>query len=141
MTRPGVSVTGGFLQANYGRTWDRHELNIVPGATIEHNGSILNGYRVEGFPIGNFTSPAYGANYPEDQYPSYSKTERRAISGFLNVHYGLDRKYLADVTYRRDGSSVFGSTRRFTDTGQLAWAGTCTMKTGLKIPNTARSTS
>lgn len=106
----------GFLQANYGRTWDRHELNVVPGATIEHNGSILNGYRVEGFPIGNFTSPAYGANYPEDQYPSYSKTERRAISGFLNVHYGLDRKYLADVTYRRDGSSVFGSTRRFTDT-------------------------
>jgi len=114
----------GYLQASYGRVFNNvHELNVVPGFNVIGKRSISDDYSVVGFPEGVVTSPAYGSFYPENGKPTYSRNINRQVSAFLNAHYGYKSKYLADFNYRKDGSSVFGSNRRFTDTWTvgLAW--------------------
>ena len=51
-----------------------------------------------------------GGNAPK---MSSSKDRRKDISGFGRVDYSFDDKYLATVTLRRDGSSVFGGNNKY----------------------------
>lgn len=113
-----------YLQASYGQIFNRiHELNIVPGLKAAGRKTINDEYKAIGFADGIVTSPAFSSSYPETGKPTYSRSINREVSAFVNVHYGLNTKYLADFNYRKDGSSVFGSNRRFTDTWTvgLAW--------------------
>jgi TonB-linked SusC/RagA family outer membrane protein len=113
-----------YLQASYGQTFNRiHELNIVPGLKAAGRRTINDEYKAIGFADGIITSPAFSSAYPETGKPTYTRSINREVSAFVNVHYGLKSKYLADFNYRKDGSSVFGSNRRFTDTWTigLAW--------------------
>ncbi|OQP51914.1 SusC/RagA family TonB-linked outer membrane protein [Niastella populi] len=114
----------GYLQASYGKIFNSvHELNIVPGFKIAGRKTTSDEYTVVGFPEGVVTSPAFGSSYPSTGKPSYTRAINREMSAFFNAHYGYRSKYLADFNYRKDGSSVFGSNRRFTDTWTvgLAW--------------------
>jgi TonB-linked SusC/RagA family outer membrane protein len=107
----------GFLQASYGKVWHSgHEINFVPGFTFDGTKITMNGYKVVGFPEVDMISPTFGTSYPEGGTPDYSSDVRRSVSGFLNAYYGWKRKYMLDFNYRRDGSSVFGLNRRYTDT-------------------------
>lgn len=114
----------GYLQGSYGRVFANiHELNVVPGFKIAGRKTISDDYSIVGYPSAAITSPAFGSSYPATGKPNYARAINREMSAFVNVHYGLKSKYLADFNYRKDGSSVFGSNRRFTDTWTigLAW--------------------
>lgn len=107
----------GFLQASYGKIWNNvHELNVVPGFYFDGSKSILNSYSVTGFPAVQQISPAFGSGYPEGGTPTYATAVTRSVSGFVNAYYGWRRKYMVDFDYRKDGSSIFGASRRYTDT-------------------------
>jgi TonB-linked SusC/RagA family outer membrane protein len=114
----------GYLQGSYGRVFNAiHELNVVPGFKIAGRKTTSDDYTIVGYPNAVITSPAFGSSYPATGKPNYARAINREMSAFVNVHYGLKAKYLADFNYRKDGSSVFGSNRRFTDTWTvgLAW--------------------
>jgi TonB-linked SusC/RagA family outer membrane protein len=114
----------GYIQGAYGRVYNRiHEISVVPGVKIGGRKTVIDDYKAIGFADGMISSPAFASAYPQTGKPSYSRSVNREVSAFVNVHYGLMSKYLADFNYRKDGSSVFGSKRRFTDTWTigLAW--------------------
>jgi TonB-linked SusC/RagA family outer membrane protein len=114
----------GYLQAVYGKVYNRiHEINVVPGLKIGGRKTVLDEYKAIGFADGVITSPAFASAYPQTGKPTYTRSINREVSAFVNLHYGLMSKYLADFNYRKDGSSIFGSKRRFTDTWTigLAW--------------------
>ncbi|WP_161596816.1 SusC/RagA family TonB-linked outer membrane protein [Chitinophaga vietnamensis] len=114
----------GFLQASYGKTWGKtHEVNIVPGVFIDGSKAVNNGYLAVGFPDVAQISPSFGSGYPVGGSPTYTSAVTRSLSGFVNAYYGLWRKYMVDFDYRRDGSSIFGANKRFTDTWTvgLSW--------------------
>ena len=50
-------------------------------------------------------------------------SKNRALSYYLNFGYSYDDRYLLDLNYRADGSSVFGSDKQFTNTWSvgLGW--------------------
>ncbi|HEY9261933.1 SusC/RagA family TonB-linked outer membrane protein [Chitinophaga sp.] len=107
----------GFLQASYGKIWNNeHELNIVPGFYFDGGKNIMNSYMMTGFPAITQISPAFGSGYPEGGTPGYTSAVNRSVSGFVNAYYGWRRKYMMDFDYRKDGSSIFGASRRYTDT-------------------------
>ncbi|RFS19315.1 SusC/RagA family TonB-linked outer membrane protein [Chitinophaga silvatica] len=107
----------GYLQASYGKTWESgHEMNFVPGFNFDGSKIIGNVYSAVGFPEVDQISPSFANGYPIGGTPEYSSVQKRSVSGFLNAYYGYKRKYMVDFDYRRDGSSIFGSNRRFTDT-------------------------
>lgn len=114
----------GEFTATYGYIFaEKHRVNLVGGGNFSSSESVTNGYSAEGFPEGNFTTPAFANGYPAYGKPNYYESESRSVNFYLNGGYAYDDRYLLDVNYRSNGSSVFGSNKRFTDTWSvgLAW--------------------
>ncbi len=114
----------GEFSAIYGAVFaEKHRLNLVGGATFSNSESVNNGYSVIGFPKGNYDTPAFANTYPENGKASYSDSQSRSMSAYLNGGYAYDNRYLMDATWRLNGSSVFGSNRRHSNTWSfgLAW--------------------
>ncbi len=114
----------GEFTATYGYIFaERHRVNLVGGANFSSTENVTNGYAAEGFPEGDFTTPAFSNGYPEYGRPNYYESESRAVSFYLNGGYSYDDRYLLDATYRASGASVFGTNKRFTNTWSvgLAW--------------------
>lgn len=114
----------GDISATYGQVFrDVHRVNLVAGASLTQSESISKGFRAEGFPEGNFTTPAFSNSYPESGKPAYSESMRRNAGFFVNSGYSFKNRYLLDLNLRSDGTSVFGSNRLFSTTWSagVAW--------------------
>lgn len=100
-----------------------HQVNAVVGGNLRSNTSQTEGYTVSGFPSGNFTKPPFSNGFSEGSKPTYSESESRSCSFYFNGGYSYANRYLFDMNIRLDGSSVFGSNKRFTETWAvgLAW--------------------
>lgn len=98
---------------------DKHRINLAVGGNMSEQKTTLQGYSAEGFPSGNFTYPSFANGYPDGEQPTYSESVSRAVSAYLTGGYAYDDRYLMDVSYRLNGSSVFGSTKQFINTWSL----------------------
>lgn len=114
----------GDLSLTYGAVLaEKHQINLVAGGNMASNNTLLQGYDVYGFPSGDFTYPSFSKGFKEGESPRYQQNLARQVSAFANGGYAYDKRYLLDVSYRLNGSSVFGSSRRFANTWAvgLAW--------------------
>lgn len=102
---------------------EKHRINMVAGANFSSAENVSNGYRAEGFPKGNYTTPAFSKGFPENAKPDYSESLARSVDFYGNGSYSFDDRYLLDLTCRLSGSSVFGSNRKYTNTWAVgvAW--------------------
>jgi TonB-linked SusC/RagA family outer membrane protein len=117
------SSVEGELTATYARLIKKHRINLVMGGNMNSHTALKQGYTVKGFPQGDFTYPSFSKGFPEGGTPVYIQSQSRSISGFLNGGYSYDDRYNMDLSYRFNGSSVFGTTKRFSGTWSfgLAW--------------------
>lgn len=114
----------GDLTATYGRLFrDIHLVNVVLGSSLNQSSGVTKGFSAEGFPEGNFTTPAFANSYPANSKPEYSDSKRRNVGFFMNTGYSFKNRYLLDFNLRSDGTSVFGSNRLFSNTWStgVAW--------------------
>lgn len=112
------------LTASYAVVFNNiHSVNITAGGNMGSRSTVNYGFTAHGFPSGDFTYPSFSAGYGEGNSPLYYNAESRSVSAYLNGGYSLMNRYLFDVSYRTNGSSVFGSSKRFTNTWAvgLAW--------------------
>ncbi|MGL5682224.1 MAG: SusC/RagA family TonB-linked outer membrane protein [Marinifilaceae bacterium] len=101
----------------YGKTFrDVHMLNAVAGLRMQSSNTRMSGFTARGYTDERFTNPAFSQGYPEGGKPSYSDTEKRSMDYYFNAGYSYNNRYLADVSFRRDGTSLFGTTERFKTT-------------------------
>lgn len=112
-----VSLTYGHLFA------EKHMLNAVAGFNFSSNKSEEFGFSATGFTDDQFDAPSFANGYPDGGQPDYSRTEKRAVSFYLNGGYSFDNRYLLDFNYRSDGASMFGTGNRFRNTWSvgLGW--------------------
>lgn len=111
------------LTVSYAATLNKiHSFSITAGGNLNSSSRLNNGYTAHGFPSGDFTYPSFASGYGEGNMPIYYNSESRAVSAYLNGGYSLMNKYLFDVSYRLNGSSVFGSSKRYTNTWALGLA-------------------
>ncbi len=112
-----VAVTYGKLFAG------KHQVNVVGGWSFNESNSENGGYSVVGFINDNFRNPSFAAGYQQGSKPDYTKTQSKATSFFLNGNYSYESRFLMDLNFRSDGSSVFGVNNPFTNTWSagLAW--------------------
>ena len=118
-----LSYDGDF-NVTYGKLFnEKHMVNVVGGMRLSQNGSNNSAYKVQGFIDDEFSNPAFALGYQKDGNATYQDSKKRAVSYYLNFGYAYDDRYLLDVNYRSDGSSVFGSDRQFTNTWSvgLGW--------------------
>lgn len=102
---------------------EKHRVNVVAGTNFSSAENVNTGYQAEGFPKGDYTTPAFSKGFPENTKPDYSESLARSVNFYGNGSYSFDDRYLVDLTYRLSGSSVFGSNKKFTNTWAvgLAW--------------------
>lgn len=99
--------------ATYDHTWDKHHLNVVGGWSVEstQDASSYNlgaqqfpNNTIKGWTINDVTATSFTATYTTDDH---------LISYFARAEYGFDSRYLVNASLRRDGSSRFGSNRKW----------------------------
>ena len=114
----------GDVTVTYGKLLgDMHQVNAVAGWNFSSTKSINDSYTAIGFPDDNVPNPAFSNAYAENSKPSYSESTSRSTSFYLNANYAYNNRYLLDVNFREDGSSVFGTNKRFTGSWSVgvAW--------------------
>lgn len=100
--------------ATYDHTWaDKHHLNVVGGWSLEST-QYGNSYNmaasqfpnntIKGWTINDVTPTTFTATYTTDDH---------LISYFARAEYGYDSRYLLNASIRRDGSSRFGTNRKW----------------------------
>ena len=97
--------------------------SAVLGWNFSSTRLINDAFTAIGFPDDNVPNPAFANEYATESKPSYSESTTRSTSFYMNLNYAYNNRYLLDVNFRKDGSSVFGTNKRFTDSWSVgvAW--------------------
>lgn len=105
------TVIDGSLSLMYNNTCKGHNLNICLSSNMRQTQSTASETRYRGFPGGDLVS----SNYAAEVYgkPSSSDNTTRLVGALLTSNYTYNNIYLADLTGRIDGSSEFGSDKRW----------------------------
>lgn len=108
-------------QLNYEKKWEKHQFSALLGASLQEQKSD--------------NLVLLGRNFPSDEMltnigaaatvtiPSTSESLYRYQALYARLNYGYNKRYFVNMTGRRDGSSRFGSERRYANFGAVgaAW--------------------
>ena len=102
---------------------DKHNVNAIAGLRFTDDKVTYSQYSVRGFIDDEFRNPSFAMGYPEGEKSDYYQTQKRSSSLYFNAGYAYDNRYLIDLNFRRDGSSVFGADNHFSTTWSvgLGW--------------------
>lgn len=96
----------------YNRNFNKHELGTLLGLTVQKRISEDSQITGRGF-SNDLLKNLEGATVVD--LPLELNSERNKIGYFARINYAFDNKYLINASYRRDGSSVFGSETKWGD--------------------------
>lgn len=114
----------GDATVTYGKLFaEKHQVNVVGGWNFASTRLINDAFKAIGFPDDNVPNPAFANQYASNSKPSYSESTSRSTSVYLNANYSYANRYLMDFNFREDGSSVFGTNKRYTGSWSvgIAW--------------------
>lgn len=100
------------LGANVNKAIDKHLLFGTLGFNAQQVRSYTNLFTVIGFPNARLSDLTQGLGFREDSRVTGEENFTRLIGGFANASYAYDNRFLADMSFRLDGSSQFGANNR-----------------------------
>ena len=103
-----VDVTG-----NYSHTWDKHMLLANAAYSLQTADAETEGMTAWGFLNNHVDYITFAKQYADGGVPSGSESTTRSLGITGAANYSYDERYLADVSLRFNGSSVFGSDNRW----------------------------
>ena len=92
---------------------DKHEVYVGLNYNLAQSESKSYTFTMEGFPQANLKMLSMALQYEENGKPAGSESVKRRLGLTGNVNYIYDGRYFADISYRVDGASDFGSDKRF----------------------------
>jgi len=108
-------------QISYQFNRNIHSVDILIGGTFQSENNSLGSMSGSGFESNSLIRNIAAAKTKtiEDQYT----TEYRYAAIFGRINYQLDKKYILNITGRRDGSSRFGPNNKYANFGAIgaAW--------------------
>lgn len=104
----------GSLNLQYNKLFGRsHLLTFGADYNIRQNQASTYSFLAEGFPNANFDFITMALQYAKDGKPTGNESLVRSIGITGNVNYSYNNKYFVDASFRMDGSSQFGSDKRY----------------------------
>lgn len=103
----------GSINAAYHQTFGKHLLVAGLDMNMREGRSRSSSFKAEGFTNENFDDISNALQYEKNGKPSGSESTVRSVGFTGNVNYTYDNRYFADLSGRMDGSSQFGSNKRF----------------------------
>ena len=98
---------------NYSKQWDKHLLFANLNWNLQQDSYDYHGMEAWGFLNDKVDHVAFAKQYAENGSPSGDETTTREIGVVGAINYSYDNRYLADVSYRLSGSSVYGADSRW----------------------------
>lgn len=113
----------GTLTVNYNKQIGDNFFNLVLGANVLSAKEDSKSIEAQGFSNDRFTNIGFARIYRENASPGGNVNIRRTAGAFFSGNYSFKNKYLLDGSFRMDGSSAFGSNKRFAPfwAGGLGW--------------------
>ncbi len=104
--------------ANLMYTWNntigKHSYVVNARGEVAHENKKLVHWSATGFPIGTNGVPSFAGGFRQDSRPGYANSVYRRANFLVSGNYSYNNRYLFDATFRYDGSTVFGSAKKFT---------------------------
>ena len=107
------STLSSDITANYTGQFGKHMLLANAAWSLSSTTSNSHGMTAWGFLNNRVDDISFARQYEENGRPSGSEGTSRDIGITGAVNYSYDDRYMADVTLRYNGSSVFGSDNRW----------------------------
>ena len=102
------------LTANYSKVFaEKHMVYAGLNMDLEDQRSRGYSFSVEGFPSGSLDFLSVAMQYKENGKPGGSESKSRRVGFVGNASYSFEDRYFVDASFRTDGSSLYGSDRRF----------------------------
>lgn len=98
---------------NYTKSIDKHLIYSTLGFNIASNSSDYYSIRTVGFPFDRLDNLLFASQYKPNTRPAGDESTIRRLGYLINANYSYDNRYLFDISARRDGSSQFGSDKRY----------------------------
>ena len=113
----------GSIDLTYGKVIKKHTINLIAGMQVTQSANQSYAWGVQGYITDQYFNPNFSSGYPEGGRPSSSISKARSASYYINGNYSYDNRYLLDLNYRMDGSSVYGVSNPFVGTWSfgLGW--------------------
>jgi TonB-linked SusC/RagA family outer membrane protein len=92
---------------------EKHSLNGNLRAEMQEQGQTVSGYSATGFPAGVRPNPSFSFSYLPDAKPLYQNTLARRVNTLGSFNYAYDNRYFVDLNFRIDGSTAFGSAKKY----------------------------
>jgi TonB-linked SusC/RagA family outer membrane protein len=111
-------ISGFNYQTNVMLTYGKlfagvHQLTANLRAEAEQTRNEMVAFTAVGFPAGSKGNPAFAFSYQQNSKPASTTSVFRRNNVLGSINYSYDNRYFADFTYRLDGSTAFGSDKKF----------------------------
>ncbi|WP_333862078.1 SusC/RagA family TonB-linked outer membrane protein [Chitinophaga sp.] len=103
----------GSLLLDYNKTIGKGMFYATLGGSLAEQRSKGAAFVVRGFPNKRLDEVFLGNAYLRDSRPTGKNDITRRVSAFSSLNYTYDRRYMMDFSFNMDGSTQFGSDRRF----------------------------
>ena len=91
-----------------------HILTLNGRGEIQESNNTSDGYDAIGFPLGASGNPVFASSYRLNSKPYvYMMPKTRRLNFLTSLNYVINNRYYIDATYRIDGSTAFGSNKRY----------------------------
>jgi TonB-linked SusC/RagA family outer membrane protein len=108
---------------SYFKQVGEHAFNLVVGVNVLSSTENYKAFSAQGFSNDRFSNIGFARIYKDQSRPDGNVLIKRTLSSFFSGNYSYKNKYLFDGSFRMDGSSSFGSNKRFAPFGSvgLGW--------------------
>ncbi|WP_165503553.1 SusC/RagA family TonB-linked outer membrane protein [Pedobacter hiemivivus] len=112
------------LMLTYGKVFNEaHSITANLRTDIRDNDNQSVTFSAVGFPALSNGNPSFAFNYKPDSRPSTAFSKSRTNSVLASSNYAYKGRYLADFSFRYDGSTAFGSNKKYSPylSGGVGW--------------------
>lgn len=99
--------------ANFRKNIGKSLLFSTLGLNVANNKSNFYSIRTVGFPFDRLDNLLFATQYAPNTRPMGDENTIRRVGLLFNANYSYDDRYLLDLSVRKDGSSQFGTEKRF----------------------------
>lgn len=106
------TTVDGNLTLNYNKEVHGHFFNVLVGSNIQTRLTNMKSFQATGFSNDQFPDIGFAYAYASGTTPASTIDQQRLFGMLASGNYSYRDKYLMDLTFREDGSSLFGSNSR-----------------------------
>ncbi|WP_443940034.1 SusC/RagA family TonB-linked outer membrane protein [Pedobacter sp. MW01-1-1] len=103
----------GNVGVGYTKNFNKHLLVVNANLNARQVSNDLYSVTAAGFPNDFMDHISMGIQYMDGTKPSGAESTSRLIGALTNANYSYDNRFLADFAIRYDGSSQFGSNKKW----------------------------